>query len=386
MGFFSNKYITYLSLSNGFTEMLTQIVQVFGVLFLYQHGFTMAGVFFALGTISCGRILMRLLCFPLIKTIGLQKTVALGLIGWCVAILLLSQVQGVDNWFLAYLLVYITFHPMYWLCFHMYYTLLGDSQHRGKQYAMRGVFILGGAALFPIISAEMIRVFGYTWYFALAVPIVVIAVSLLFLCPDRKVPKLSWSWELQQMRTTGVKTGLFQSFNDAITGYVWMFVLYTFFGGKLVSFSGILTFGVVMQIVCQLLIGHRFDKGHADRIASIGGIGQILTTLGRAFAPLSVPVILCLEMLAAAARLHTRSVVEIATYNDGHNADHIVWYWVFTEMARDIGAVCGAWVVGLLLSGGANPRAAILIAIPGIMLLWRVLVNVVTGKKPLSPN
>src|ERR1044072_3406442 len=99
MGFFSNKYVTYLNLSNGFAEMLTQIVQVFGILFLYQHGFTMAGVFFTLGTLNFGRILMRLISIPLIKTIGLRKTVALGLTGWGVAVLLLSHVQGVDSWF-----------------------------------------------------------------------------------------------------------------------------------------------------------------------------------------------------------------------------------------------------------------------------------------------
>lgn len=380
MGFLSNRSVTYLNLSNGFAEILTQIVMVFGSLFLYQHGFSMAGVFFTLGAISLGRVLTRLISFPLVQKIGLQKTVALGLIGWGVAILLLSRVQGLDGWFFAYVLVYIFFNPMYWVCFHMYYTLMGDAQHRGKQYAMRGVFILGGQAIFPLISAEVIRSFGYPWYFALAIPIVAVALTLLFMCPDKAVPKISWEWSPQQMRTTGMKTGLFQAFNDAITGNLWMFVLYLFFGGKLVSFGGILTFGVVMQIVFQLLIGHRFDKGHADRIASIGATGQILTAFGRVFMPLSVPVILCLELLAAAARLHVKSVVDIATYNDSHNAEHIVWYWVFTEMARDMGAVCGTWTAGLLLYSGTDPRTTILLAVPGIMLLWRVLVNVVTRK------
>ncbi len=212
MEFLSNRSVNYLNLHNGFVEMLNQIVLVFGSLFLYEHGFSMAEVFFMLGFIPLGRIFTRILSFPLIRRIGLRNTVAVGLVGWCTSILLLAQVQGIDSWFVAYVIVYTLFNPIYWVCFHTYYTIMGEEKKRGRQYAVRSVCILIGQAVFPLISSIIIRLMGYHWYFGLAVPISTIAFLLLMRCPDRPIPEAAWNWSVVPLRSVGVSTGIFKAF------------------------------------------------------------------------------------------------------------------------------------------------------------------------------
>ncbi len=382
MGFLSNKSVNYLNLHNGCIELMTQVVFLFGSLFLYQHGFTISQVLFTLGGMSLGRIITRFLALPLIKHLGLRKTIAIGIIGYGIAILMLSQVQGIDGWFIAYLGFYIFFNPIYWVCFHIYYTLVSEERHRGKQYAVRSAIILSGQALFPLIGAAIIKWLGYSWYFAIAIPITFAALFFLLLCPHAEVPRKSWTWTHRQLLSVGSRTSIFRSFYDLSCNTLWMFAMFQFFGGKMMEFGSVVTFGILIQILWQLAIGHRLDKGHADRIANIGGTLMLGTILSRVFMPLSLPVILAMEIINAIARLHISSVIDIATYNDSHRAEHIVWYWVFTEMTRDIGSLTGTWTAALLLSIGFDPREAILMALPALLMLWGILIHLASGRLP----
>ncbi len=372
MGFLSNKSVNYLNLHNGFVELLNQIVLVFGAIFLYQHGFSIAGVFLTMSVMAGGRIFSRFLAFPAIRFLGLRKAVALGLTGFGTAILMLSQAHGLDGWFVAYITLFILLNPVYWVCFHIYYTLMGDAEHRGKQYAVRSAIILSGQALFPILSAAIIKLAGYNWYFTISIPITLAALMLLLRCPDASIPKSSWAWSREQLFSVGVRTSIFQSFYESISNNAWIFVVFLFTGSKLVSLSGIVAFGIAAQIILQLLIGKHFDSGKAGRIANTGGLAMTATILGRVFAPLSLPIVLGLELFNSVARLHIRSVSDVATYNDSHRAEHIVWYWVFTETTRDVGNILGTLSVALLLMGGMDLRMAILISLAGLLMLWQV--------------
>jgi hypothetical protein len=335
---------------------------------------------------SLGRIAVRFLAIPLIRSLGLRKTIAAGITGYGTAILLLSQARGMDGWFVAYLTFYIFFNPVYWVCFHIYYTLLSEERHRGKQYAVRCAIILSGQALFPLIGAAVIKWLGYSWYFALAVPITFAALFFLALCPQAAVPGKSWIWTHRQLFSIGNRTSIFRSFYDLSCNTLWVFAMFQFFDGKLMEFGGVVTFGILIQILWQLAIGHRLDKGHADRIVHIGGVLTLGTILSRVFMPLSLPVILGMEMVNAVARLHIGSVTDIATYNDSHRADHIVWYWVFTEMTRDVGSLSGTWTAAFLVSSGFAPREAILMALPALLMLWGVLAHLASGRTSNIPG
>ncbi len=161
-------------------------------------------------------------------------------------------------------------------------------------------------------------------------------------------------------------------------------MLFLFFGHRLVPFGGMITFAVIVQSAWQLLIGHYFDKGRMKSIAAIGAGSMAIIILIRALVRLSMPVVLCIEILSAIARLHLRSVVEIATYNDSHRAEHVIWYWFFTELTRDVGTICGTWTVAWLLQRGTSPQFAILFALPGLLMLWRVLAGVANRRKAVA--
>lgn len=375
MGFLTNKAVNYLNLHNGTVELMTQVVFIFGSIFLYQHGFSIAQIFFVLGFVALGRIVTRFLAMPLIKWFGLKKTIMIGLSGYGLAVSMLSQVQGIDGWFAAYLILYILFNPTYWVCFHIYYTLMSEERHRGKQYAVRSAIILSGQALFPIAGAMIIKWFGYPSYFALAIPITLTALCFLSFCPDTKLPQHSWDMERGRLASVGTVTSIFRSFYELAYNTLWVFVVFFFLGNQLLPLSGIITFGIFVQIFWQLFIGHHFDKGMVHRIANIGGSLTIVNILGRVFATLCLPVILGLEIINSVARLHINSAIDIATYNDSHPASHVGWYWVYTEITRDLGTLLGTWTVAALLHYGIGMRETMLIALPALLALWGVFIR-----------
>lgn len=373
--FFSNRSVTYLNIHNGFVELLNQTAIMFGLIFLYQQGFSVAQVFLTFGIMMVGRILGRFCSLPLMKAIGLRKTVATGLMGYGAAIITLSQVHGLDGWLLLYMLLYMLFNPMYWFAFHIYYTLTSEERHRGKQYAVRSTIVLSGQALFPLISAACIKFIGYHSYFFIAIPITCAALAFLLLCDDIPIPAKSWGRSRGQFFCFGVRTSFFNSFYDFSVNTLWLFAVYFFLDGKMLQFGSVMAFGIIVQILWQLLVGFKVDNGHARRVANIGGVTMIVAIFGRIFMPLSIPIILALEMINSTARLHVRSVNDISTYNDSHRTTHIIWYWVFTEITRDTGTILGSLSVALLLYSGFPVREAIFIGLPAFLMFWNVLVN-----------
>ena len=373
MGFFSNKSITHLNLSNSFFELMTQIANVFAGLFLYQHGFSLYEVFFTLGGIALGRICMRFLALPLIHSLGLRRTVMIGLLGNGTAILMLSQVQKADDiWFALYLVLYTAFNSMYWLAFHVYYTLQGSDAHRGKQYAVRNAFILSWQALFPILSAFVINNLGYHYYFMLAVPIAFLAFLPLLKCQDTITPvKIVFS--RNNLLSFGVRSSIFSAIYDSVSANCWVFMVYLYFNEKMLSFGSILTFGIVVQILWQIFIGRHVDKGKTLRISAIGGMVMSCNILGRSLLSLSLPVIMLLEFAYAIGKLHLNSVKDVVTYNESHATDTIISYWLFTEMTRDTGNIIGTLSVAFLLYKGFALHEAIAIALPAVLMLWYVL-------------
>ncbi|MEI7669909.1 MAG: MFS transporter [Pseudomonadota bacterium] len=377
MGFFSNKSINYLNISNSFFELMSQISNVFVAVFLYKQGFSITKIFIVLALIFGMRILMRFITLPILAKLGLRKTIMLGLVGNGISILNLSLVEGIDGWLVSYILMFALFNSMYWLCFHIFYTLSGEEKHRGKQYAMRSAFILSLQAIFPLISGFVIEHSGYGLYFALSIPITILGLIPLFKCPDIKNDSINFKLSKEIFSYYGVKTGILWSFYDAAVTNSWFLIILMFFAGKVTSFGGILSFGIIVQVLWQLLIGRHIDAGKKRIFAIKGGIIIVLVLFCRSFLELSLTIVIALELMFAIGKLNLLSVRDVEVYNNSHKSHNVMQYWIFTEIARDAGNVLGYFSVALLLQSGLQIREAMLVALPALI----TLIYIVSSKK-----
>jgi hypothetical protein len=149
----------------------------------------------------------------------------------------------------------------------------------------------------------------------------------------------------------------------------WLLVVYIYLG-KMVTLGGILTFGILIQILYQLWIGKVIDRRRGHLVANIAGGLRAAQAIIKAFLPLSFSRIVGLETLNGATSVHHSLSISTAMYNAGKNSDDTFWYWFFAESAFDCGTIIGSGGVALLLLCGVPLQLTILLALPGVLTVW----------------
>ena len=372
MAFLSNKTVNRLNLHLALVTLLEQAFSVFGPIYLYNRGFSVAEILTGMALVIFLRMPMRLLSLPIISRFGLKTALMIGATGYALTFPVLSEVSGVDCWLLLYAILYSIFNAMHWWAFHTFYSLAGELEKRGRQVATGYALATGIAALAPVLCAVMIAHEGFRDYFILAFPLIAAMLANLAFAKNIPIAPVRWREGREAVGSLGAKIHLMDSSSSYPMGICWLFVVY-FYVGKMEPLGGIITFGIAVQAVYQLLLGTWMDKGRGTRITHAAGCLQSLTVLGRAFFPLSLAGILGLGALGAAGNVHYLASETTALYNDAKGSPHPLWYWLFTEMGWDVGSLFGAGGAALLLWLGVDLRHVILLALPSLLALWWLL-------------
>lgn len=369
MGFLSNRTINRLNLANGLFGLLEQSFWIFIPLYLYQLGFSISEVFLLTAMFNAARIPLRFFSFPIVHRIGLKYALMLGIGGYCLSYPILAMVKGYDLWLALYTCVFGLFNALYWHCFHTFYTLAGEAEHRGKHMAVSQGLTLVVSALAPLLSALVVVRFGYEPFFLFSLPWLVVTLFILSGCTTIPVSRKPWAEGKTLIFNLGAKIHIAEAAAVFPLNIGWLFVLYLYVE-KLVSLGGIVTFGIVAQILYQLWLGSMMDRGGGRFIANMaGGLRSILVIM-RAFLPLSVPRILGAETLGGGANTHHMIAQPTVMYNAAKHSDDAFWYWLFAETAFDLGTIIGCVAAASLLWLGVKLQLVILLALPGVLTVW----------------
>ena len=291
--------------------------------------------------------------------------------GYCVTYPLLGMVKTYDIWLLAYVILHGAFNATYWHCYHTFYSLAGEHEHRGKQLSVALGLSTAVSALSPLLSALFITQTSFQTFFFLPLPLLLVLLCALARSEELPVVLSPWSEGKKLIFNLGAKLHL----ADASAAYPlnigWMFVVY-FFVGQMVTLGSILTFGILAQIVYELWLGRLVDGKLAHVVAHAGGMLRITQVILKAIVPLSFSRILCLETLKGGTSVHHELTYCAAKYNAAKHSGDPFWYWLFAETGFDLGAVVGAGGVALLLLCGVNLQTTILVALPGVVAIWRL--------------
>ena len=144
MPFFSNRDINRLALHWAMGNLAAALSYVFSPVFLIRAGLTPAQVFLAFAAILALRFLMRPLVLLLAPAIGLKRTLILGIVLCALASPVLALVDGIGPALAAFVAIAALGQVFYCTCYHVFFTALGDADHRGSQVS--AVQALGAVA------------------------------------------------------------------------------------------------------------------------------------------------------------------------------------------------------------------------------------------------
>lgn len=370
MAYLRNSTINCLNIQGALMGLLDQATLVFAPIYFYTQGFTLPEVFVLLAVLNVARLPLRLLSFPIVRRLGLRAALMVSAAGSCLSFPMLNLVKGCGGWLVAFVFVFALFSALYWHCYHTFYSMAGEKEHRGRHLSVALSLGTAVSALAPILSGFLIAKTGFQKYFLLPIPLMLLMLAVLSRSRDVPVHRVPWREGRTLMFNLGARIHVAEASVLFPLSVGWTFVVYLFTGGRMAEFGGIVTFGLVIQILYQLWLGHIVDRGAGRSVAHVAGGLRLVQAVGMAMCPLSLPRILALQTLSGATNVHHGLALTTTMYNAGKGSHDPFWYWLFAESAFDFGTILGAGAVALLLYLGVPVQLTLLLSLPGIAAVW----------------
>ena len=227
------------------------------------------------------------------------------------------------------------------------------------------------SALSPLLSALFITQTSFQTFFFLPLPLLLVLLCALARSEELPVVLSPWSEGKKLIFNLGAKLHL----ADASAAYPlnigWMFVVY-FFVGQMVTLGSILTFGNLGPNCLRVVAGKTGRWKTCARRCACRRHAQDHPGDPQSDSASVISRILCLETLKGGTSVHHELTYCAAKYNAAKHSGDPFWYWLFAETGFDLGAVVGAGGVALLLLCGVNLQTTILVALPGVVAIWRL--------------
>ena len=225
MAFLSNKTINRLNLHLALVNLLDQSFTVFGPVYLYTKGISIAGILLIITALNLLRMPFRFLAFPVIRRWGLRNAILIGATGYGLSFPVLSLVKGVDGWLGLYILMYAVFNSMHWFCFHTFYSLAGEHENRRKHFAAAQALTTGFAAIAPLISGVFILHEGFKSYFLLAFVLIGLMWLTLMHCESGNIGKVHWHNSGGYIKSFGAQIQFLEAASSYPIMICWLFTV-----------------------------------------------------------------------------------------------------------------------------------------------------------------
>lgn len=373
MGFLKNKNINLLNLHTGLVSFGDSIIYIFGAIYFLKQGLSLPTVLLIWAAIHVLRILIRPLALKFIQAIGLKKGVVIGTLLYPVLFIIITQVEGLGLWMLAFIIYFAIVDNLYWLPYHVYYATLGNAEHRGKQLGARESFVTLLAAAAPILGGFLTDRFGFWAIYTAAMVVMIFAVFPLFFTPN--IPedsKLKYKQAFKSIDKSGF--WVYAGWGVLYTAheFLWIIVLFTLVG-EFTTFGWLIGLELLLMIVFSLLLGHLTDKGKGWTNILIAGVLLTVVIIARSFFISDILTIIIFEVIMALALCFFNIPVETGFYNLAQKSNNRLWFQAFSEMGWDVGGLLALLPAAALIYSGVELRHVMPGALIGMLIIIFVL-------------
>lgn len=373
MSFFSNGAVNRVNLHYGIQALATGMGGIFLLVFLIRAGVPTPLVLALQGAFSAQRFILRPFVIPLVRRIGLRRTLIAGVLLEALPMLMAPLVHGPGP---ALLVLAIAAPPgsvLYWTCYHAYFAAIGDAEHRGGQIGLREALaaLVGIAA--PLLGALALATGGPWFAFVAAAGVQLLAALPLLGAPD--VPVATEAPGGFRAAGLGASLMLTDGWLSACYYYVWQVALFVALKQDFSAYGGAMALSALVGAVGGLLLGRRIDAGHG-RLAMAAAYAIITAVVILRAASLGSPwlAVTANAFGALVAALQAPAMMT-AVYNMAKASPCPLRFHIACEGGWDIGCAAGCFAAAAISAAGGSLSLSILLGLAGAgaagLLLWR---------------
>jgi len=332
MAFLRNRAVNWINLHSAIQALAQGMGGAFVLVFLLRAGVSLPASLCAFALLFVARFSIRPWVLVAAKRVGLKPLIIAGTLGIGAEYLVVATVRGLDWSLLAYCLVAALGGTFYWTCYHAYFSLLGDNEHRGHQISASVALstVVGIAA--PLLGAWALLHGGPWFAFGAAGAVQALAALPLFTMPNLYVQETA----PRAYRAAVVGTWLFAADGWFAATYevVWAAALFYSLDQSLSAYGGALAIAALVGAVSGLLLGRHIDRGHGQR------------SLGIAFLAVAV------TLIARSLSVGTPWLAVAAIYNLAKHSPCALRFHIAAEGGWDAGCLLGCLAAAALIAQG----------------------------------
>lgn len=371
MGFFKNRDFNLIYVHGALQAIVLYGGEAFEFVYLLKAGIAPSIVLLVIGQMFGSRIVFRGGVLPLAKRVGLRNALVFGILLEAITYPILSQVTGVGLLLFIHITTVAISSSFYWTSYHAYVSLIGDSEHRGKQSsAMEFIGMIMGIAA-PIMTGTLLTYFSSLVAFGMVGVIMACsAIPLLYtpnimISADAAVPAETRQLAWRIMFADGLRAGSFH--------FTWLIALFITLGSSFVAFGGAMSLAGIAGAVMGLLTGKLVDLGRGKRALQIGFMVLAVAILARAFGYAAVWSAVAANVIAVIVWPVYATATNSRIYNLARQSPCPLRYHVVAEGGWDLGTAASYLISAALIHFGFGYVLPLLVALFGCGLGYSVL-------------
>jgi hypothetical protein len=308
-------------------------------------------VLLSVAAVLLGRFLVRPSVLMLARRVGLKPLVIAGTLMASAQYLVLPAVHDVGLALLVLCVITSVSDTYYWTCYHAYFAMLGDTEHRGHQVGAREAIAAIAGIIGPLATGWALAVLGPRAAFGANA--VVLALSAL---PIVWTPNARIAWNAPGVfRAALPGVLLFAADGWMVAGYwvVWSIALFIALGESFSAFGGAMALSAVVGAVSGLALGRLIDTGRGMRAASIA-LAVLLATIGlRAASYGNATLAVIANACGALVGCIYVPALGTAIYNQAKRSPCALRFHIAAEGGWDLGGATASLISAALLWLGA---------------------------------
>jgi MFS transporter, DHA1 family, inner membrane transport protein len=371
MGFFQNRAFNFIYLHGALQSFANYGGEAFAFVYLLKAGIAAPIVLLAIGALFGSRILFRLAVLPFALRFGLRNALIFGIVLEASTYPILSQITAVNFLFFSYLALWALSSSFYWTCYHAYVTLIGDSEHRGKQASAIEFVGMVMGILAPLTTGALLTYFSPIVAFGVVgLAMACSALPILFMphvtldpnaVVDSQTRRKAWAI----MFADGLRAGAFH--------FTWLIALFITLGNNFAIFGGALSLAGLAGALIGLFTGKMVDLGKGHGALQMGFLALGVAILARAFGYPLVWSAVAANALAVMVWPIYATATNARIYNLAQQSACPLRYHVVAEGGWDAGTALSCVVSACLVYLQFGFFWAILLAMVGCVLGYYVL-------------
>lgn len=345
--------------------------EAFAFVYLLYAGIPAPVVLVCIALMFGSRMIFRMLVLPLVRRIGLRRTLVFATLMEAATFPVLSQITGVGPLLVAYLVLWAFSSSFYWTTYHAYVALIGDNHARGAQTSAMEVIGTGMGIVAPVVTGLLLTVFSPLVAFGTVGLAMALSAVPVLLGPSPEVAHAAavpvatrrQAWMI--LFTDGLRAGAFH--------FTWLIALFLTLGSSFVAFGGAMALSGIVGAVSALFLGRFIDLGRGLAAVRIGFAALTLAALARVFGyPLPATALAANAFVALAFPLYNTAFAA-RVYTLARQSTCSLRFHVVAEGGWDLGTLVSCLAAAALLQAGFGFHLPLAIGVLGSALGYLVV-------------